>query len=92
MTGVQTCALPIWFTTTTNQWRETNSTVDIGPHWMALNAQLNPLDTDADGVHDYLEDRNGNGATDSGETKTTDASDAGLLVRITRPRPGGNLP
>jgi hypothetical protein len=60
------------FTTTTNQVKETNSVVDIGFHAVALSTQpstLNqPVDTDADGSADYLEDANGNGSVDSGET------------------------
>jgi hypothetical protein len=31
-----------------------------------------PVDTDGDGVADYLEDRNGNGAMDAGETAFND--------------------
>ena len=54
-------------TTTTNQVPETNSVVDLGYHSLALDPQpssLNyqlPLDTDGDGVADYLEDTNGDG-------------------------------
>jgi len=58
------------FTTTTNQVKEAGTKVDIGAHFVALNPQLstlNPLDTDGDGLPDYLEDYNGNGAVDSGE-------------------------
>jgi len=55
------------FTTTTNQVKETNSTVDIGLHWIALNNGV-PFDTDGDGAPDYLEDTNGNGSADSWET------------------------
>ncbi|MCS7338796.1 MAG: Ig-like domain-containing protein, partial [Verrucomicrobiae bacterium] len=43
-------------------------TVDIGYHYVACNAQGQPIDTDGDGIPDYLEDRNGNGIVDSGET------------------------
>src|SRR6266498_4099349 len=57
------------FTTVTNNVKETDSTVDIGFHYVALNAQLNTAaDTDSDGTPDYLEDANGNGSVDSGET------------------------
>jgi hypothetical protein len=45
-----------------------------------------PADADNDGQPDYLEDRNGNGAVDSGETDWRSASDIGLKVRITQPR------
>ena len=49
-------------------------------------------DTDGDGVPDYLEDRNGNGVVDSGETSWNSATDLGLKVWITEPKPGMNLP
>jgi hypothetical protein len=55
------------YTVTTNQSKETNSVVDIGFHYIALSAGL-PWDNDGDGLPDYLEDRNGNGTFDSGET------------------------
>jgi hypothetical protein len=48
------------FTTQTNQVKETNSVVDIGYHYVALDTYGNPIDTDGDGVPDYLEDSNGN--------------------------------
>ena len=49
------------FTTTTNQWKESNSFVDIGFHSIALGTNGLPMDTDGDGVADYLEDLNGDG-------------------------------
>ena len=39
-----------------------NGQVSIGYHYVALDAQGQPLDTDGDGLPDYLEDVNGNGA------------------------------
>ena len=80
------------FTTTTNQVKETNSTVDIGFHYVAVGTDGLPIDTDGDGVPDYLEDRNGNGTIDSGETSWTDALDLGLRVLITRPKNNSILP
>jgi hypothetical protein len=57
------------FTTQTNQVKETNSTVDIGYHYVAWDIAGNkPVDTDGDGAPDYWEDRNGNGSADGGET------------------------
>ncbi len=56
------------YTTQTNQVKETNSIVDIGYHYVALNSNGQPDDTDGDGIPDYLEDDNGNGVLDSGET------------------------
>ena len=50
---------------------DTLTTVDIGFHYVGLNsAGTAPADTDGDGLPDYVEDRNGNGALtpDPGET------------------------
>ena len=56
------------FTTQTNQVPETNSIVDIGYHYVATDAYGNPLDSNGDGIPDYLEDANGNGLVDNDET------------------------
>jgi hypothetical protein len=56
------------FTTTTNQVKEATSTVDIGYHYVAVDSNGLPLDTDGDGLPDYFEDRNGNGTFNTGET------------------------
>ena len=55
------------FTTQTSQMKETNSVVDIGYHYVALDAFGNPIDTDGDGIPDYVEDTNGNGIFDAGD-------------------------
>ena len=55
------------FTTATNQVKETNSVVDIGLHYVATDANGQPVDTDNDGLADYFEDLNGNGVADTGE-------------------------
>lgn len=59
------------FTTTTNQWKETNGVVDIGLHYVALDANGLPADNDGDGIPDYLEDKNGDGAYNNAETRWT---------------------
>jgi hypothetical protein len=84
----------LWhFTTLTNQVKETNTTVDIGFHYVALNASLTTAaDSDGDGRPDYVEDGNGNGSLDSGETDWNNAGDWGLRVFITRPRRGAIIP
>jgi len=56
------------YTTTTNQVKEANSPLDIGLHYLAVDSNGNPLDTDGDGIPDYLEDLNGNGVINVAET------------------------
>ena len=80
------------FTATTNQVKETNSVVDIGPHYVALNSSGNPVDTDGDGLPDFYEDWNGDGVVSSWETDWQNASDLGLRVVITRPRANSTIP
>jgi hypothetical protein len=80
------------YTTTMDQLIEANSVVDIGYHYIALDGSGNPVDTDGDGIPDYLEDANGNGTVDSGETDWNSLSDPGLNILITRPRNGSTLP
>jgi hypothetical protein len=41
------------YTTTTNQVKETNSVVEIGFHYVAVDTNGVPFDTDGDGVPDY---------------------------------------
>jgi hypothetical protein len=55
------------FTTQTNQMKEANTIVDIGYHYVAADAYGNPIDSNSDGIPDYIEDANGNGITDFGE-------------------------
>ncbi len=56
------------YTTQTNQVPETNSTVDIGYHYVATDTNGIPLDSNGDGIPDYVEDANGDGIVDNGET------------------------
>lgn len=49
------------FTTQTNQVKETNSIVDIGYHYVAVDANGNAIDSNGNGIADYLEDINGTG-------------------------------
>jgi hypothetical protein len=56
------------YTVTTNQVVEGDSTVSIGYHYVAVDKNGNPLDSNGDGIPDYLSDANGNGVDDPGET------------------------
>jgi hypothetical protein len=49
------------FTTQTNQVKETNSIVDGGYHYAAVGTNGLPIDSNNDGIPDYLADTNGNG-------------------------------
>jgi hypothetical protein len=49
------------YTTTANQVVEGSTMLDIGFHYVAVDGNGNPLDTDGDGIPDYLEDANGDG-------------------------------
>lgn len=81
---------------TTQSWgspKETNSVVDIGYHYVATTEYSSqPMDSDGDGIPDYLEDRNGNGIIDNDETDWNNALDMGLRVWITRPRSSSVVP
>jgi hypothetical protein len=55
------------FTTQTNQVPEGTNIVDIGYHYVATGTNGVPLDTDGDGIPDYLEDSNGDGVFDAGD-------------------------
>lgn len=80
------------FTTQTSQVPEGNSVVDIGYHYVATDANGNPLDTNGDGIPDYLEDANGNGVVDSGEINWQVSGDLGLQVWITQPQSNSVIP
>jgi hypothetical protein len=60
--------------------KETNSIVDIGYHYVAVDSNGNPIDTDGDGIVDYLEDANGNGLVDNGETSWTNYNSFNGLI------------
>jgi hypothetical protein len=55
------------FTTQADQVPEGTSIVDIGYHYVATDQYGNPLDTNGDGILDYLEDANGDGVFDAGD-------------------------
>ena len=66
--------------------------LDIGYHYIATYANGIPIDGDSDGVPDYLEDTNGNGLVDSGESDWASPIDLGVHVMITRPSGSSTLP
>ena len=78
------------FTVLTNQIPEGTNTVSIGYHYVATDAYGNPLDSNGDGIPDYLEDANGDGIYDTGDLG--DWQNLNLNVIITRPRNGSVLP
>jgi hypothetical protein len=80
------------FTVTTNEVVEGTNTVTIGYHYVATDANGIPLDSNGDGIPDYLEDANGNGLMDSGEIGWNITGDLGLKVLITRPRNNSIIP
>jgi hypothetical protein len=80
------------FTTQTSQTPEGNYIVDIGYHYVATDGNGNPIDSNQDGIPDYIQDANGNGVVDSGEIDWNVTGDLGLQVWITRPRSGSILP
>jgi hypothetical protein len=55
------------YTVITNQVKEGSSQVDIGFHYVAVDGNGNPVDTNGDGIPDYAADRNGNGVADPTE-------------------------
>jgi hypothetical protein len=54
------------YTMVTNVGYEGFSQVSIGFHYVAVDANGNPLDSNGDGIPDYLADSNGNGVFNSG--------------------------
>jgi len=55
------------YTTTTNQAKEGNSQLDIGFHYVAVDSNGQPMDSDANGIPDYVQDQNANGITEPNE-------------------------
>jgi hypothetical protein len=55
------------YTVTTNNVVEGTNTVSIGFHYVAVGTNGLPLDSNGNGIPDYLEDANGNGIYDSGD-------------------------
>lgn len=79
------------YTVQTSRAKDTGN-VDLGFHYVATDSSGVPLDYDSDGTPDYLEDLNGNGSVNSGETDWQSATDLGLRVLITRPQNNSVIP
>jgi hypothetical protein len=73
------------FTTSTANAKEVGSTVDIGPHYVALDGSGNPPDSNSDAVPDFVADANGDG-NETGETPWQSQNTSGLA--ILNPPPG----
>jgi hypothetical protein len=65
--------------------------VDIGYHYVAVDTNGIPLDSNGDGIPDYLQDANGNGVYDFGDLGDWQNT-LYLKVLITRPRNSSILP
>jgi len=77
------------YTVTTNNAIEGTNIVSIGFHYVATDAYGVPLDSNGDGIPNYLEDYNGNGLADPGETNWLAPP---LIVRITQPANNSKIP
>ena len=55
------------YTVTTNNVIEGTNTVSIGFHYIAVDGNGNPLDSNGDGLPDYVKDSNGDGVYDQGD-------------------------
>jgi hypothetical protein len=71
---------------------EGTNIVSIGFHYVGVNSNGLPIDTNGDGIPDYLEDANGNGLVDSGEIDWMVSGDLGLTVLITQPANNSTIP
>ncbi|MBL9168588.1 MAG: hypothetical protein JNN07_12665 [Verrucomicrobiales bacterium] len=82
------------YTTDTNQVKETTTGLDIGWHYVATSSSTSTTanDHDNDGIPDVVEDLDGDGSLDSGETNWQSSSDLGFAVRITEPKTSSNVP
>jgi len=81
--GSQTAAnASLYHYTTQADHTKDSGTVDMGYHYVALGSDGLPADGDGDGIPDYLEDRNGNGTADTGETNWQVSNQAGAGAAV----------
>jgi RHS repeat-associated protein len=72
------------YTTKIDHAKELNSIVDIGFHYVALSNAV-PMDTDADGLADYLEDTSGDGLYQIGEKRWRGIPSAHVITFSAQP-------
>ena len=69
------------FTSLVDNTKQANAAhVNIGPAYLALDSSGNALDANADGVPDFIADRNGDGVEDDDEMKWSSANDGSLAI------------
>jgi hypothetical protein len=90
-----------YYTVQTNQVTDYNNNpyqVSIGYHYVALDANGQPLDYIGNGIPDFIKDADGdgdmwiNGTLDSGDLNPFDPYDLGFQIFITKPKRSGSLP
>ena len=75
------------YTTTLDQSKEFNSVLDIGLHYIAADGYGEPLDSDLDGIPDYLQDPAGDGIVEPDEIASLQLwlrADLGVVIDSAR--------
>ncbi|HTI70004.1 MAG TPA: hypothetical protein VMF06_08560 [Candidatus Limnocylindria bacterium] len=57
-----------------------SKTVNIGPHYLSMSAGGKPVDSDSDGIADYIEDANGDGVSQTTESSWNTANSGPLEI------------
>jgi hypothetical protein len=65
---------------TSNQKQAAQSQVNIGPAYLALDSNGNPVDSNSDGIADFIADRNGDGTQDADEMPWSSANTGSLAI------------
>jgi hypothetical protein len=72
--------------------KEGTNIVSIGYHYVATDQYGNPIDSNSDGIPDYLSNPEGDGLIHSGDIGWNLVGDPGLTVTITRPKNNSVIP